>query len=211
MRLMQVVHFDTAIERDAFSWVRGTNRFLPDDIAVQWAQPVPDEFHCRASALGRRYALRAARSRRCAPAWMPAASAGLCARSTATRCAPPLRILVGEHDFSSFRASACQARSPVKTHAAASRSCARRRRRCHWHFEFEANAFLHHMIRNIMGCLVRVGQGDAAAGVDARGAGRRAAAMRPRRPSRPTACTSWGRVYDAALGASAERRRTRCV
>ena len=52
---MQVVHFDTAVERAPFSWVRGTNRFLPDDIAVQWAQPVPDQFHCRASALTRRY------------------------------------------------------------------------------------------------------------------------------------------------------------
>ena len=53
--LMQVVHFDTDIQRDPYSWVRGTNRFLPDDIAVQWAQYVPDSFHCRASATGRRY------------------------------------------------------------------------------------------------------------------------------------------------------------
>ena len=53
--LMQVVHFDTEIERDAHSWVRGTNRYLPCDISVQWAQVVPDSFHCRASATGRRY------------------------------------------------------------------------------------------------------------------------------------------------------------
>jgi tRNA pseudouridine38-40 synthase len=53
--LMQVVHFDTDIERAAFSWVRGTNRYLPADIALQWAHPVPDAFHCRASALARRY------------------------------------------------------------------------------------------------------------------------------------------------------------
>ena len=53
--LMQVVHLDTSVEREPFSWVRGTNRFLPEDIAVQWAQPVPDQFHCRASALTRRY------------------------------------------------------------------------------------------------------------------------------------------------------------
>ena len=53
--LMQVVHFDTEIDRDTHSWVRGTNRYLPSDIAVQWAQVVPDSFHCRASATGRRY------------------------------------------------------------------------------------------------------------------------------------------------------------
>ena len=53
--LMQVVHFDTSVERLPVSWVRGTNRYLPDDIAVQWAQPVPERFHCRASALSRRY------------------------------------------------------------------------------------------------------------------------------------------------------------
>ena len=54
--LMQVVHFDTPLQRPASSWVRGTNTFLPADIAVQWAQPVPDGFHARASATARRYA-----------------------------------------------------------------------------------------------------------------------------------------------------------
>src|SRR6185436_5872830 len=54
--LMQVVHFDTPLDREEFSWVRGTNRFLPDDIAVEWAKPVPDAFHSRACALSRRYA-----------------------------------------------------------------------------------------------------------------------------------------------------------
>ncbi|HYD74790.1 tRNA pseudouridine(38-40) synthase TruA [Ramlibacter sp.] len=152
--LMQVVHFDTAVERTAFSWVRGTNRYLPADIAVQWAQPVPDAFHSRASALARRYAyvllespvrpsLEAGRA-----GWVfrPLDEAAM--RDAAQR-------LLGQHDFTSFRASACQAKSPVKT----MRRIEITRRGPYWRFEFEADAFLHHMIRNIMGCLVQVGQG----------------------------------------------------
>lgn len=158
--LMQVVHFDTEVVREPFSWVRGTNRFLPDDIAVQWAQPVPDAFHCRASALARRYLYVLSQS----PV-RPSLDAGRVGWSMraldgdAMRAAA--RLLIGRHDFSSFRASACQALSPVKDlrrieirrHGAGDR--------CRWHFEFEADAFLHHMIRNLMGCLVRVGRGDA--------------------------------------------------
>lgn len=152
--LMQVVHFDTAVDRAAFSWVRGTNRYLPADIAVQWAQPVPDAFHSRASALARRYAyvllespvrpsLEAARA-----GWVfrPLDEAAM--RDAAQR-------LLGLHDFTSFRASACQAKTPVKT----MRRIEITRRGPYWRFEFEADAFLHHMIRNIMGCLVQVGQG----------------------------------------------------
>ena len=69
--------------------------------------------------------------------------------------------LLGMHDFSSFRASACQARSPIKTLRRIAITRVGEGPRCRWHFEFEADAFLHHMIRNLMGCLVRVGQGDA--------------------------------------------------
>jgi tRNA pseudouridine38-40 synthase len=153
--LMQVVHFDTGIMREAFSWVRGTNTFLPPDIAVQWAQPVPDTFHSRASALARRYAYvllespvrPALESGRAGWVFRPLDEAAL--HDAASR-------LLGEHDFTSFRASGCQARSPVKT----MRRIAITRRGPYWRFEFEANAFLHHMIRNIMGCLVVVGQGQ---------------------------------------------------
>jgi tRNA pseudouridine38-40 synthase len=153
--LMQVVHFDTAVTREAFSWVRGTNTFLPRDIAVQWAQPVPDAFHSRASALARRYAYvllespvrPALESGRAGWVFRPLDEALL--QDAAGR-------LVGEHDFTSFRASACQARSPVKT----MRRITITRRGPYWRFEFEANAFLHHMIRNIMGCLLVVGQGQ---------------------------------------------------
>jgi tRNA pseudouridine38-40 synthase len=156
--LMQVVHFDTLLKRAPFSWVRGTNRFLPPDIAVQWAQEVPAEFHCRASAIARRYAYVLLQSP-VRPS-VDAARVGWTMHpldGAAMRLAA--RQLVGEHDFTSFRASACQARSPVKT----MKSIAITRRSAasatYWRFEFEANAFLHHMIRNIMGCLVAIGQG----------------------------------------------------
>jgi tRNA pseudouridine38-40 synthase len=151
---MQVVHFDTALQREAFSWVRGTNSFLPPDIAVQWAQPVPAEFHSRASASARRYAYVLLES----PV-RPSVDAGRVGwvfrplEAQAMQAAAGL--LLGEHDFTSFRASGCQARTPIKT----MRRIAISRRGPYWRFEFEANAFLHHMIRNIMGCLLVVGQG----------------------------------------------------
>ena len=151
--LMQVVHFDTPLERIPASWVRGTNAFLPRDIAVEWAQVVPDEFHCRASALSRRYAYILLESPvrpsvdtgRVGWAFRPL-DLGAMQQAAAH--------LLGENDFTSFRASACQALSPIKTLQRIDIS----KRGAYWRFEFEANAFLHHMIRNIMGCLITVGQ-----------------------------------------------------
>jgi tRNA pseudouridine38-40 synthase len=157
--ILQVIHFDTDIERTPNSWVRGTNRFLPDDIAVQWAVPVPDEFHCRAHALARRYIYLLSQS----PV-RPSLEAGRVGWSMRTLDGDAMRAaakqLVGEHDFSSFRASACQAKSPVKDLRRIEITRIGTGERCRWQFEFEADAFLHHMIRNIMGCLVRVGHGD---------------------------------------------------
>ena len=161
--LMQVVHFDTDIERTPFSWVRGTNRYLPADIAIQWAHPVPDAFHCRASALARRYRYELAQS----PV-RPSLDAGRVGWSMRRLDGDAMRaaalLLLGQHDFSSFRASACQAKSPVKTLrrvAVTQHDVSPDGERCRWQFDFEADAFLHHMIRNLMGCLVRIGQGDA--------------------------------------------------
>ncbi|HYW56017.1 MAG TPA: tRNA pseudouridine(38-40) synthase TruA [Polaromonas sp.] len=157
--LMQVVHFDTELQRELPSWVRGVNAFLPRDIAVQWAREVPDEFHCRGSAISRRYAYVLLES----PV-RPSVEAGRVGwvyrdmDEAAIRAA--IVHLIGEHDFSSFRAAQCQAKSPVKNIARIDVS----RQGPYWRFEFEANAFLHHMIRNIMGCLVAVGQGAQAAG-----------------------------------------------
>ena len=152
--LMQVVHFDTPLVRETASWVRGTNAHLPCDIAVQWAREVPDAFHCRASAISRRYAYILLAS-----AVRPSVDAGrvgwVYKPLDAQAMAQAAVLLTGEHDFSSFRASSCQALSPVKTVQRIDIS----QRGAYWRFEFEANAFLHHMIRNIMGCLVAVGQG----------------------------------------------------
>ena len=152
--LMQVVHFDTQLEREQFSWVRGTNRFLPPDIGVQWARPVPDAFHSRASALSRRYAYVVLES-----AIRPSVDAGRVGWVFRPLAAAAMQqaaaVLLGQHDFTSFRASACQAKSPVKTMKRIDIT----RRGAYWRFEFEADAFLHHMIRNIMGCLLAIGQG----------------------------------------------------
>lgn len=157
--LMQVVHFDAPVQRDNSSWVRGTNAFLPSDIAVQWARQVPDEFHCRGSAIARRYAYVVLES----PV-RPSVEAGRVGwvyrplDGEAMRQA--IEYLVGEHDFSSFRAAQCQAKSPVKTISRIEISQRAASGSAYWRFEFEANAFLHHMIRNIMGCLLAIGQGN---------------------------------------------------
>ena len=154
--LMQVVHFDTLLERETASWVRGTNAFLPTDIAVQWAHVVPDEFHSRGSAIARRYAYLVLES----PV-RPSLEAGRVGWVYRPLDGEKMRqacgYLLGEHDFTSFRAAQCQARSPVKTMQRI--DIAQRPGSSYWRFEFEADAFLHHMIRNIMGCLVVVGQG----------------------------------------------------
>ena len=152
--LMQVVHFDTELVRETASWVRGTNRYLPDDISVQWAHEVPAEFHARGSALSRRYAYILLESP-VRPS-LEFGRAGWVYRpldESVMRQAS--QFLLGEHDFTSFRASSCQALSPVKTMMRVDIH----KHGPYWRFEFEGNAFLHHMIRNIMGCMVTIGQG----------------------------------------------------
>lgn len=152
--LQQVVHFDIDLQRQPFSWVRGTNHFLPPDIAVQWAQPVPDTFHARASALVRRYVYILLQSP-VRPS-LEAGKVGWVFRELDGRAMrKAAEHLLGTYDFSSFRASGCQALTPVKTLTAARIS----RSGAYWRFEFQADGFLYHMIRNIMGCLIYVGQG----------------------------------------------------
>jgi tRNA pseudouridine38-40 synthase len=152
--LMQVVHFDTERERSPHAWTRGTNANLPRDIAVQWALATPSTFHCRACATSRRYAYVLLES-----PIRPSVEAGRVGWSFRPLDADAMRAgaasLLGEHDFTSFRASQCQALSPVKKLL----DIRLHKRGAYWRIEFEANAFLHHMIRNIMGCLVQIGQG----------------------------------------------------
>ena len=155
--LMQVVHFDTDLARTPESWVRGTNAHLPRDIAVQWAREVPSTFHCRASATSRRYAYILLES-----TVRPSVDAGrvgwVYKPLALDAMAQAAQQLLGEHDFSSFRAASCQALSPVKILQRIDIT----QRGAYWRFEFEANSFLHHMIRNIMGCMVVIGQGKQA-------------------------------------------------
>ena len=150
----QVVHLDSPVERDAFSWLRGSNRYLPKDIALQWCRAVRADFHARYLARGRRYRylLLAGPVRPALESgsvgWVFRPIDGDLMREAAAH-------LIGEHDFTSFRSSECQARSPVKT----LRTIAITQQGAYWRFDVDGSAFLHHMVRNIMGCLVAVGTG----------------------------------------------------
>jgi tRNA pseudouridine38-40 synthase len=152
--LNQVVHFDADVVRERDAWVRGSNRYLPADIAVQWCRFVPASFHSRASAIGRRYVYVLLES----PV-RPAVESGLAGWTFRSLDGAAMqlaaRALVGEHDFSAFRSSECQALSPVKT----LRDVMVERHGAYWRIRFDADAFLHHMIRNIVGALVYVGAG----------------------------------------------------
>ncbi len=151
----QVLHIDAPVQRDAFAWVRGSNRYLPKDIALQWCVPVGPDFHARRSAWGRRYRYLLLQS----PV-RPALESGLCGWSFKPLDLEAMRAaavhLIGEHDFSSFRAAECQALSPVKV----MRTITIEQRGAYWRFDFDASAFLHHMVRNLLGCLLAVGAGQ---------------------------------------------------
>ena len=153
--LGQVVHFDTDVIRSMRSWVFGANSNLPRDITVNWAQEVAQDFHARFSAQRRCYRY-VVFNRPLRPA--------LSGRHMTWEYRPlelePMRMaaayLLGEHDFSSFRAYACQARSPLRT---IYRLDISQSGRC-FTMDIEANAFLHHMVRNIAGVLLTIGAGE---------------------------------------------------
>ncbi len=152
--LAQVVHFDTEAVRSLRSWVLGVNSELPDDVNVCWAREVPESFHARFAAVSRRYRYlilnRRVRSALCRQrAWV------VYSRLDENLMGEAASSLVGEHDFSALRASGCQAKSPVRTVHALTVE-----RRGNWiAIDVHANAFLHHMVRNIAGLLVRIGEG----------------------------------------------------
>ena len=150
----QVVHFDTPVSRPVSAWVRGVNAHLPDGVAVRWAQPVGDEFHARFSARGRRYRYLLLNRPQRPGLWQGRVGWFHGPLDLDAMQAASGRLL-GEHDFSAFRAAECQARSPVKTLRQA------RVRQCGALvvFDFEATAFLHHMVRNLVGTLVYIGKG----------------------------------------------------
>ena len=150
----QVVHFETAAERPESAWVRGVNALLPEAVAVLWSRTVPEAFHARYSALSRtyRYVLH---NRRVRPA-LAARRAGWFHQALAVEAMREAAAhLVGEHDFTSFRASECQAKNPVRTVEEIGIEARGER----IDFVIRANAFLQHMVRNIVGALVYVGAG----------------------------------------------------
>ncbi len=150
----QVVHFDCAIERDEISWVRGVNTYLPPSIRILWSRVVDDEFHARFSARSRTYRYLLLND---------SVDAGIMRRQVGWFHAPlnaanmrqAASVLIGEHDFSAFRAAECQAKTPVKFLYEADIETYGQL----FMLSFRANAFLHHMIRNIVGGLVYVGAG----------------------------------------------------
>jgi len=153
---MQVVHFDTGVSRPLTAWVRGVNSHLPPTVSVLWAKPVDPLFHARFSARGRRYRYVLFNH-----AVRPALLHG-----RAGWCHNPLnlesmrqaaQLLLGTHDFSAFRAAECQAKSPVKQLT----QLDIQREGQLIYFDLRADAFLHHMVRNIVGCLLQVGKGRA--------------------------------------------------
>jgi tRNA pseudouridine38-40 synthase len=150
----QVLHFDTNASRPMTAWVRGVNAHLPDSVAVIWAREVAPDFHARFSARSRsyRYVLLNHPVR---PALDSGRAGWFHQPLDAAVMAEAARKLLGEHDFSAFRAAECQARSPVRTLIRA--DVAREGERIL--FGFQANAFLHHMVRNLVGALVYVGAG----------------------------------------------------
>jgi tRNA pseudouridine38-40 synthase len=153
----QVAHFDTLATRTARAWTLGSNTHLPADVSLSWARAVSEDFHARHSAQSRTYRYLIANR--------PARSALAAGRATiihapldAHRMGEAASLLLGEHDFSAFRAAECQSRTPVRRLEALSVE-----RRGDWLLiSATANAFLHHMVRNIAGLLIAVGYGKAA-------------------------------------------------
>lgn len=151
----QVVHFDTPVDRGEKAWIVGTNSLLPESVRVTWAKTVDSSFHARFSALNRRYRY-IIYSGRVATAILP---------RQLTHIRDPLDVaamdeaasrLLGEHDFSAFRAAGCQSNTPFRKVTAISV-----RREGHFIvLDIEANAFLQHMVRNIAGALLAVGRGE---------------------------------------------------
>ncbi len=152
--LYQVIHFETSVRRPLSAWVRGTNALLSDDIAVLWASKVDEEFHARFCAIERRY-LYCLLNHPVRPGIYQRKVGWFHKPLDLEKMQQAAGMLLGEHDFSAFRTAECQARNPV-------RNLTMLKIAQHDHlfiFEFRANGFLHHMVRNIVGSLVYIGQG----------------------------------------------------
>ena len=152
--LAQVVHFDTSAVRPESAWVRGCNALLPDSVSILWARQVAEDFHARFSAQGRHYRYLLL-NHPVRPGLFAAKMGWFHMPLNLDLMREGAHYLLGEHDFSAFRASGCQAKSPVR-HL---RRLTLERQGDTLIFDLAANGFLHHMVRNIVGCLVYVGKG----------------------------------------------------
>ena len=150
----QVAHMTCSVRRDMRAWVFGGNANLPKDVSITWAKPVPGDFHARFSARSRHYRY-VILNRAVRPAVLGSRVCWECRPLAAERMQAAAGYLLGEHDFSSFRAVACQAKRPVRRIYRLEVS----RRGSMIFIDVVANAFLHHMVRNIAGVLMSIGMG----------------------------------------------------
>lgn len=152
--LMQVVHFDTNVNRPITAWVRGVNAFLPDTVRVLWSKVVDEDFHARFSAKRRSYEYLLVNAP-VSPAILASKAGWYHLPLDIDSMQRGIKSLIGEHDFSAFRASECQAKTAVRTmYEAAVEQYGNR-----FLFKFSANAFLQHQVRNMIGALIYVGNG----------------------------------------------------
>ncbi len=151
----QVVHFDTSARRSLRSWTLGANSNLPSEVVVRWVREVPERFHARFSARARAYRY-VILNRWVRPALLRDRVTWLHHRLDVQQMRSAASLLLGRHDFSTFRALQCQAKSPVRT----LHRCEVTRVGDLVYIDVEADGFLHHMVRNIAGVLMAVGKGD---------------------------------------------------
>lgn len=148
----QVIHFDSDSERSEFAWCRGANRFLKEDVRLRWVVAIDDDFHARFSALSRSYRFIIYNHSIASAVYRNLSTHEFRALDHKLMQAAGAQLL-GEHDFSAFRAAGCQAHSPIRTV-----TDFKLQRQGDWvWFDITANAFLQHMVRNIAGSLIEVG------------------------------------------------------
>jgi tRNA pseudouridine38-40 synthase len=157
--MIQVVHFDTHTDRPESAWIRGVNSFLPETVRVIWSKKIEsiegdDDFHARFSAKRRSYQYLLINAP-VAPAILAKKAGWYHLPLDVVAMQSAANFLIGEHDFSAFRASECQAKSPIKTMLEANINSYFN----HIVFEFSANAFLQHQVRNMVGALIYIGNG----------------------------------------------------
>lgn len=150
----QVFHFDCANQRQPFQWIRGVNTYLPDDITISWMYPVSDKFHARFLALSRSYRY-VILNRDVAPSYLHGRVTWHRPKLDLDLMQQAVSHLLGEHDFTGFRASGCQNKNPIKTVTSLEINQSGK-----WIWlDITANGFLQHMVRNIVGSLLVIGEG----------------------------------------------------